>query len=79
MKIIFLLLIEVNGSLKKNLFNLSILSELSLSSFPSIISFPLMVKSLPIVASPLNSTLKASDLLSKAIPFPMTKAVLLAL
>ena len=49
---------------------------LSLASEETSIS-PFIVKSLPIVASPLNSTLKASDFASDAVPFPMTKAVLL--
>ena len=36
---------------------------------------PLTVRSLLTVASPLNITLKASDLFEESAPFPMIKAV----
>ena len=47
--------------------------DFNLASEEIVIS-PLTVKSLPRVASPLNITLKASDLALDAVPFPITKA-----
>ena len=40
-----------------------------------ITTFPLTVRSLLTVVSPLNITLKASDLFEEFVPFPITKAV----